>query len=151
MDRSHAERVLELSSLLERVAGRCETEFGAEVVRSLEPSFERALVSQRLEQTAEALGLILRADVPVYANARDVRESARNAMKGSMLAGENLFRVSETLGAFSRIGRYLQSNRELAPSLWQIAETLPCLSELQAKIEESVSPEGDVLDSASAE
>ncbi|MEO7453611.1 MAG: endonuclease MutS2 [Fimbriimonadales bacterium] len=151
MDRSHAERVLDLPKLLERVAERCETEFGAEVVRDLQPSFDREVIAYRLRTTGEAVDLILRGDMPVYANARDVREPVRNAAKGSVLPGDSLFRIAETLGAFSRLGKYLQINRELAPTLWQLAESLPFLGDLQTKIESSVSPEGDVLDSASPE
>src|SRR5687767_13259901 len=134
MERSHAERVLELPRLLDRVASRCETEFGAEVVRILQPTFDRVWLEQRLSATAEALELVLRGEIPVYANARDVRDAVLNASKGSLLPGETLFRISETLGAFSRIGKYLQSNREMAPSLWRVAEALPFLGEIQAKI-----------------
>ena len=151
MDRSHAERVLELPRLLDRVASRCETEFGADFVRSLQPFFEPEAIRRRLSQTAEALDLVLRGDIPVYANARDVRDSVLNAAKGSMLPGDTLYRVGETVGALSRLRKYLQSNRETARSLWQLAEALPFLTELQTRIEASLSPEGEVLDSASPE
>jgi DNA mismatch repair protein MutS2 len=150
MNRSHAERVLELPRLLDRVASRCETEFGADFVRSLQPFFEPDAIRHRLTQTAEALDLVLRGDIPVYANARDVREPVLNAAKGSTLPGDTLFRVGETVGALSRLRKYLQSNREAARSLWELAEALPFLTELQARIDASLSPEGEVLDSASS-
>lgn len=151
MERSHAERVLDLPRLLERVAGRCETEFGAEVVRALTPSFDRTIIEQRIARTAEALTLVMAAQTPVYANARDVRNLIRDATKGAMLPGETLFRTSETLGALARVRRWLQSEKDDVPNLWRIGEALPFLTELQKRIEESISPEGEVLDGASAD
>lgn len=149
MERSHAERVLELPRLLERVAGRCETEFGAKVVRSLEPTFDRDLIEQRIARTSEALTLVMAAQIPVYANARDVRGLIRDAFKGAILPGDTIFRTSETLGALARVRRWLQAEKEKVPNLWRIGEALPFLTELQRRIEESVSPEGEVLDGAS--
>ena len=151
MERSHAEKVLELPRLLAQVASRCDTEFGREVVLSLQPSFDRVLIEQRIKRTDEAVALVLAGDIPVYANARDVREPVRNAAKGSLLPGDTIFRVAETLGAMSRLGKWLQSHREKAPTLWLIGERIPFLSGLQKTIEESVAPDGSVLDGASAE
>ncbi|MDQ2985877.1 MAG: endonuclease MutS2 [Armatimonadota bacterium] len=151
MDRTHAQRVLELNRLLERVAARCQTEIGAEVLLSIEPTFDRILIEKRIGRTAEARELISLGDLPVYGNARDVRAQVRNAAKGSMLAGDTIFRTSETLGALARVRKWMQNERENAPLLWRLAETLPFLADLQRRIESSVSPEGDVLDSASPE
>jgi len=151
MERSHAERVLELPRLLERVAARCETEFGADLILELSPSFDPVLIRSRIAKTSEALALVMAAQIPVYGNARDVRISIRDAAKGAMLSGETIFRTSETLGALSRVRRWLQSAKDDAPSMWQVGEGLPFLTELQGRIESSVSPEGEVLDSASPE
>jgi DNA mismatch repair protein MutS2 len=151
MDRSHAERILELPRLLERVASRCQTEFGRECILGLSPSYEKPTIDFRLKRTEEALALVLQGDIPVYANARDVREAVLNASKGQMLPGEILFRVAETLSALSRLGRFLQINHDRAPLLWSSGQLIPFLNDLQAAIESTVTPDGDVLDSASQE
>src|SRR5688572_20234399 len=112
MERTHAERILELPRLLDRVAMRCETAFGAEFSRDLVPSFDAHAIRHRMTVTAEALELILRGDLPVYANARDVGQQVLNAAKGATLTGETLFRVGETVGALGRLRKYVQLDRK---------------------------------------
>jgi DNA mismatch repair protein MutS2 len=133
------------------VAERCDTEFGAAAVRSLVPTFDGPVIERRIALTSEALALVMTAQIPVYSNARDVRATIRNSAKGAMLAGDVIFRTAETIGALARVRRWLQAEKDDVPNLWRIGEALPFLTELQKRIEESVSPEGDVLDGASAD
>jgi DNA mismatch repair protein MutS2 len=121
------------------------------MIRELQVSFDRELIEQRLRRTDEAMQLVLKGELPVYANARDVGEAVRNAAKGSLLPGDTIFRVAESLGAFGRLKKWLQPQRETVPTLWVFGDSLPYLSELQTRIEQTVSPEGDILESASPE
>lgn len=148
-ERSHAERVLELDRVLEMVGERCSTSLGMEFARGLRPSFERERVAKLVAQTEEAFRLSKSSEPPVYSGARDVRAFVASAGKGSWIPGDEIFRVGETIEAMNGLRRYLAGKREEVREMWSIAERLPYLAELQKELHSSISPEGEVLDSAS--
>ncbi|MCH8273461.1 MAG: endonuclease MutS2 [Armatimonadetes bacterium] len=148
-ERPHAERVLELPLVLALVAERCRTTLGSEAVLELRPTFDPALIEQRVSQTAEATEITANEEPPEYGATRDVREPVAAAEKGALLSGVDLFRVAETLGAMARLRAFLVSERERAPALWRVGENLAYITELQKALKEAVGPEGDVLSSAS--
>jgi DNA mismatch repair protein MutS2 len=146
---SHAELALELPRVVERAAAECETEVGREEMLALRPSYFPDVISMRVRQAIEAMALLGRGTAPTYSNVRDVRESVSAASKGSLLAGEMLFRVAESLGAMARLRQWLVAEKDAAPSLWPIAENLAYLPQLKASLDSAVGPDGEVLDSAS--
>lgn len=148
-ERSHAERALELDRVLEMVAERCSTSLGMEFARQLRPTFDRRRVEALVSQTVEALELLENAEPPIYSGARDVRISVDAAGKGSPIPSEEIFRVSETIEAINTLRKYLVGKREDAVEMWGIAKKLPYLPDLQKELHSSISPEGEVLDSAS--
>ena len=147
-ERTHAERALELQRLLDTVAKHCATKFGSDILRSLHPSFDRQVVLKRLTRTQEALQLLAAGDQPSYANARDVQSEVTVAAKGSTLPEETLFRVSETLGAFFRVRKWVESGE--TKELRVLSMQIPVLLELAKNIEQTIAPSGEVLDGASA-
>lgn len=148
--RTHAEVVLELDRVLALAAANCSTPLGAEFLIATSPIYGRDVVERRVSQTSEALELLRDSEPPIYSNARDVKAAVGSAGKGSTIPGEEIFRVGETLDAMMRLRKYLVGRREDTPELARISEQLPYLPELQAELHASVSPEGEVLDSASS-
>ncbi len=148
---SHSERVLELGRVLEIVAQRCQTPLGMEVVRARKPSFQKEVLLHRLKETEEARALWAQGKVPDFATARDVRSSIEVAGKGATLSGEEIFRIGETLGAMARLRSFFLPHQNAYPTLWVSVKTLPYLPDLQRAIEQSVAPNGSVLDGASEE
>ncbi len=147
---THAETALELPQVIDLVAAFCETDLGAAELRDTRPSFDRALISPRLQQTGEAVHVLELGETPVYSNARDVGHAVAFAGKGSALPGTELYRVAETLGAMARLRKHVAASRENAPGLWTIAQRLAYLPKLKEEIETAIGPDGDVLDGASA-
>ncbi len=148
---SHAERVLELPAVLEFIAERCATVLGNEKSFFLEPTYDFDLIRSRIQQTKEALDIYCSNDLPEIGSARDVRAQVASAGKGMTLPGTELFRVSETLGAMSRLSRFLKKFKTSAPTLSHFCEQIPGLDNLQKELNESVNFDGEVLDTASAE
>ncbi len=147
--RSHSERVLELDRVMEMVAERCSTSLGVSLISALKPSFDAEVVRVRIAQTEQALSLLRNGEPPAYGGAKDVRDAVSQAGKGSTMPGEEIFRVAETLDAMNRLRKYLNGKREESNELWRIAESMPYLPELHRDLVESVTYEGEVLDSAS--
>jgi DNA mismatch repair protein MutS2 len=65
-----------------------------------------------------------------------------------MLTGDTIFRVSETLGAFLRLRKWIDVER--VPALRILSTRLPLLNELTRQIESAVLASGEVVDAASA-
>ncbi|HET6645195.1 MAG TPA: hypothetical protein VFG65_06830, partial [Fimbriimonadales bacterium] len=146
--RSPAEGALELPRVLEEVSRHCDTQLGADATLELQPSFDNDLVSKGVKRTAEALELYNGGEIPVYSNATDVRAAVEAAEKMSSLAGEDLFRIGETLGGMARLRAALVKAKYRARELWGLGENLAYLPRLQDEIEAAIHPDGEVDDSA---
>lgn len=148
---SHTAKVLEFDKVLEMVRDRCRTTLGEDRAATLEPSFEFSTIEIRLKQTNEAMEMTRQSLPPEIGGTRDVRHPVTLASKGSSISGEELFRTHESLECMASLRRYLMQLKQVGPSLWMFGDQLPYLSDLAERIARSVSPDGDVLDSASDE
>jgi DNA mismatch repair protein MutS2 len=142
---------LEFPKILERLAR--EAAFGAskELALALRPSDQPAEVRRRLALTTEARRLLdVRPDVGVR-GARDVRPHVAAALRGATLAPWELREVLVTVQASGHLGRVIRHLDESYPLLKALGADLPSRPALEGRIEESISEEGEVLDSASPE
>ena len=105
---------------------------------------------RRLAYTTEARRLLdLRPDVGVR-GAHDIRPQVAAAERGAMLSPENLLDVLATARSSAYLGRTdAPSGRGLAPARQRSPRDLPERPQLEARIGESISEDGAVLDSAS--
>ncbi|MFC2039547.1 endonuclease MutS2, partial [Chloroflexota bacterium] len=108
------------------------------------------LVSQSLTQSREArLLLSLRPSFSI-GGVVDVREVARTAAAGRILETRDLIDVQDTLEAMRNLRVNLERIRDQIPSLWNLAERILPLPDLQDRITRCIAPNGELLDSASA-
>jgi DNA mismatch repair protein MutS2 len=142
---------LEYPKIIERLAR--ETAFSASraLAQQLEPSGDPDEVRRRLALTSEARrAMDLRPDLGVR-GARDVRPHVTAAERGAMLGPAELIEVLVTLRASAYVAKTIQRLDETFPLLTALAVDLPSRPGLEARIAESISEEGEVLDSASPE
>ncbi len=140
---------LEYPKILERLAR--EAAFSASKTLALEllPSADAAEVRRRLALTTEARRLMdLRPDVGVR-GARDVRQHVGAAERGAMLTPGELNEVLVTLRASSFVAKIVGKLDDSFPLLKELMRDMPSRPALEASIGESISEEGEVLDSAS--
>lgn len=140
---------LEYPKIIERLAA--ETAFSASraLALALEPSNEYSIAQKRQDFTAEARSLlVLRPDAGVR-GARDVRPQTRAAERGKTLSPSELLDVVATLRSSSYVYRLITRLEDGFPLLKELAGDLPQRPQLEARIGEAISEEGDVLDSAS--
>jgi len=144
-------RVLEYYKVLDRLANYTSFSAGHELVMELRPVTDRDEVQKRLDITAEARDLLeLRPDATL-GGAREIRGAVKAAAIGRAL----------DVGSYLEIVSTLQSSRTLRRTilkaggngslfyLSQIAQGLVDLPELEGEIEQTIAPDGTVLDSAS--
>lgn len=147
----HALRVLEFDAIRELLAGRCETAFGKERARALEPAFEPEEVWERLAATREAFSLLEGATPPSLGAVHDERAAVVRASKGGTLDGEVLYRIGAALTAMRSMRAFLIPRRDTAPRLADLALSLPESRALEEKLSSSLESDGTLRDEASPE
>jgi DNA mismatch repair protein MutS2 len=148
---AHTFKVLEYDRVLERLAGLTATSLGRAAALELAPSPHADIVRNRLQETREAVALLDKdAGIPL-GGIRDVRDQVERAAKDFTLTPLELLDVASTLTASRRIKATLGKNAEDRPLLYDIANRLPAIPGLDAKIAEAISESSEVRDSASPE
>ncbi|MDA8346744.1 MAG: endonuclease MutS2 [Thermaerobacter sp.] len=143
-------RLLELSAVLERLAGRCDTALGKERALELAPEEDALRVTWRLLRTDEARRLLSRLGGVPIGGVRDLRQILDRVERGGSLLAAELAQVEQSLSAMRRTRIALLAGREDWPALAEDAELLCDLPALEERLARSIGPEG-VLDDASAE
>jgi DNA mismatch repair protein MutS2 len=148
---SSALGVLELPTVLERLARATATSRGAELARSLVPSPDAAEVASRHSLTAEAIALLDAAAEPQLVGIGDVRADAAGAARGSMLGPAALRDVAATIAGGLAARSALEAQPEVAPRLGELAAPIePGLWRLAEAIGKAVEDDGsDLRDTAS--
>ncbi len=142
---------LEYPKILERLVGEASFSASKALARDLLPSADADEVRRRIAYTTEARRLLeIRPDIGVR-GARDVRPHASAAERGAVLSPAELIDILITLRASAHVGRTITRVDESYPLLKALAEDLPARPQLEGRIAECISEDGDVLDSASPE
>ena len=140
---------LEYPKILDRLAREAAFSASKALALALRPSERLNDVRRLLALTTEARRLMeLRPDIGVR-GARDVRPHAAAALRGTMLSPAELRDVLVTLRASGYLSRAIGRLDDSFPLLKALAVDLPARPALEGRIEESISEDGDVLDSAS--
>jgi DNA mismatch repair protein MutS2 len=140
---------IEFAAVLDLVAAFAAGEGGAERVRQLRPSADLAWVAAELALVEEVTALYRRGDrieaEPVPELAQSLK---RLRVEGSVLDAAEVAAIAQLLRAAHRVREELQRVRESAPMAGALAVTLPS-RDIDRRLERSVGPDGQVLDSAS--
>lgn len=146
MDARSAE-LLELPLVRERLAAGAAFAPSRRLALALEPSADPIVVARRLDETDEARWLLsVRPDVGI-GGAHDIAPIVGRASRGGRLDPGELWAVAETLAATARLADALRElERPLLHGLYRDLDTLPGL---RSRLEASVDPAGEVLDTAS--
>jgi DNA mismatch repair protein MutS2 len=145
---------LELPAILDRLAGLCRFSVAAERAREIGPSGDVKQVRYLLDVTQEAVNLMTDHPDISIGGARDVRELAGRAEKGGRLQPADLLLVHDMVTAARHLRRSFLRLPEVDsrfPNLLEFVGHVADLPDLEADIGRSISPRGDVLDSASEE
>jgi DNA mismatch repair protein MutS2 len=147
----HTLRVLEYQKVLDKLAAHTSNRMGREAALALAPTAYPEIVTRRLQETREARGVLNRESGMPLGGIHDIREAAERAAIDFRLTPHELLDVAQTLGAARRLRAYLLKKSEDYPLLAEIAGNLPLLPVIEQRVEESISDNAEVRDSATPE
>jgi DNA mismatch repair protein MutS2 len=154
LERSSVLTKLEFPAIRERLAGLCRFSVSAERAHEIGPTGDAKTVAYLLDVTQEAVDLVTNFPDITIGGARDVRELAEKAEKGGRLQPGELLLVHDMVVAARSLRRSLFRLPEVESrfrNLHEFTTHVADMPELEADIGRSISPRGDVLDSASDE
>ena len=141
---------LEYPKIMEKVAREAAFSASKELVLELQPTPNLEEARRRLAYTTEAYQLIeLRSDAGVQA-AHDIRAHVLRAAREGVLNPQDLLEVLTTIQSAIHVARLTERlDSETFPLLHQLGSDIPQRPHLARRIEETISQEGEVLDTAS--
>ncbi len=141
---------LEYPKILERVAKEAAFSASKERVRELQPTPNIEEARRRLAYTTEAYQLIeLRADAGVQ-GAHDIRPHLERAAREGVLSPGDMLEVLATVQSAMYVARMIEKlDEETFPLLRELGADIPQRPHIARRIEETISEEGEVLDTAS--
>jgi DNA mismatch repair protein MutS2 len=146
MDRRSWE-LLEYPAVRARLAAYAAFGPSRRLVEALEPSADPVVVARGLDETDEARAFLAeRPDVGI-GGARDIEGAVNRAARGGRLDPMELVSIMDTLVAAGRLGDALRPVER--PLLHELGRSISPLPTLRARLETSIDPAGEILDSAS--
>ncbi|OGN98994.1 MAG: hypothetical protein A2Y89_00190 [Chloroflexi bacterium RBG_13_51_18] len=141
--------MLEFPHIREILADYTSFSASRELALNLQPLQDYDRISQLLQQTAEARQLLTLDKGFSIGSAHDIRAKVRLAALEGILDPISLVEVQQTLAALHDLRRYLKSISEDFPLLWNIAQDVVELHQIEKDIGACLDPAGEVLDTAS--
>ena len=147
MTDARSQELLEFPLIRARLAAH--TAFGPSrrLAEALAPSSEPLVVRRLLDETDEASDLLARRPDLGVGGAHDISTVVLRARRGGRLAGTELLEVLETLISAGRLSDALRDERP--PRLHELGRSIKSLPQLRARLEGSLDPQGELLDTAS--
>ena len=142
---------LEYPKILAKVAREAAFSASKDLVEALEPTPNLDEARRRLAYTTEASRLIdLYADAGI-GGAHDIRALLARAARDGVLAPADMVEIMETVRSTLSVARLLDRvDTNAFPLLHMLGGDMPLRPQIVRRIEETVSEEGEVLDSASS-
>jgi DNA mismatch repair protein MutS2 len=143
-------QTLEYPKILAKIAGEAAFSASKDLVMALEPTPDLEEARRRLAYTTEASRLIdLSADAGVR-GAHDVRSLLARAARDGVLLPSDLVEVLETVRSSLYVAQLLTKlDAETFPLLHSLGSDIPQRPRIAHRIEETVSEDGEILDTAS--
>ena len=145
-------RVLEFYKIKEKLRKYAVTSGGKELVDKLAPYSSAYEVREALEESREALELLIKKGKPPFEGLHDVREGIERAKKGGCLNPAQLLYIGTMLRCTSRIQEYLtrKEEEESFLKLEDLAYILTPIKNLENEIENAIVSEEEISDRASS-
>ena len=142
--------ILEFPRIREILAGFTSFSASHELAIKLQPLSDYEQVSLLLTQSAEARHLLSVEPDFSIGGVVDIREAVKMAALGKVLEPRSLLEIQGTIAAVCQLrGRLRKLAKEL-PLLWNIAEGIVELRQVEKDIGSRFAPSGELLDSASS-
>lgn len=144
-------RVLEFNKIKEKIKKYARTNAGKAKIDELEPYDNLYEINNRLEETNEALEILISKGNPPLEGLLDTHEGIERAKKGGTLTPEQLLRVGGMLRASRNMKEFFKREEveKAYPRLEDLAYILIPIKPLEDDIERSIVSEDEISDKAS--
>lgn len=142
-------RVLEFDKILQKIENYAGSARGKELVRELKPSTDFSWIKDALQETTEAVRLLVEGERIPLGGIFDIRSSVKRAALGGILAPAELLEIGSTMRASRLMREYIGSHQESVEILADWGLRLGSFGWIERELERCIGPEGEILDSAS--
>jgi DNA mismatch repair protein MutS2 len=144
-------RVLEYGKIIESLSQLAGSERARAVIFDLKPSQDQATVLEGLDETSEAVTLIVHKGPLPMGNLYDIDDQLALAQKGGSLTMRQLLRVLYNMSVTRSVVNYLKGDLPPLPILKGMAEVLEVFRDLEEDIDRCIISEEEMSDHASTE
>lgn len=144
-------RVLEYEKIIEMLSTRTQSSSGKEMCLELKPSNNLLEVRERLDETKEAMEIVLRWGSLPLDGIKNIKESIRKSKIGFTLTPAELLGVCDILRCSRRLRAFMKegTKSELYPIIYEIVDSLIQIKPLEEEIENAIVGENEISDKAS--
>ena len=145
-------RILEFNKIKDKIKKYARTNAGKEKVAKLTPYDNVYEINNKLDETNEALEVILDKGNPPLEGLFDIHEGVERARKGGTLTPEQLLKIGSTLRAARNMKEFFKREdfEKAYERLEDLAYILTPVKNLEDDIERSIVSEEEISDKASA-
>jgi DNA mismatch repair protein MutS2 len=141
--------LLEFPKVRELLAGYTSFEVSHDLALQIAPSNDASAIARLLEQSAQARRLLDEDPSFVIGQLADIREPVKMAARGKVLDPLVLLDIQQMLATMRVLRRALSRHTAGFPRLWEVASAITEMAEIEKDVARCISPNGDILDSAS--
>lgn len=138
--------VLGFGRIREILSDLSSTEPGRDLASRIEPGYDRADVSRRLDRLAEVMAL---PEEPPFEGIRDIRLLLDQLRVHGLLTARELALVARVCAGLDRCRAFLRRHRNRLGSTWGVAGSIAAPDGLEQAIGAAIDETGEVRDSAS--
>lgn len=142
---------LEYHRIIERLTNLCSVALGKEIAAGLRPSYCLEEINLWQSETTEAKDILRFFPNFSLGGIRDIRAFLRKAQVGGIVEPGEFLQVLDTLEGARRIRAFFDEEGEKYTLLSVYANSITPLPGLEQRIKKTVTPEGEVSDTASEE
>jgi DNA mismatch repair protein MutS2 len=144
---ARSQTLLEFPLIRARVAGYAAFAPSRRLAEQMDPSSDAVIVKRLLDETDEARELVSRRPDAGIGGARDIGQLVLRARRRGRLSGSELLEILNTIVAGGRLADILREERQ--PLVHELGRSIRPVPQLRARLENSLDPAGELLDSAS--
>ena len=144
-------RVLEYNKITDMLISQAVSEPGRAMTSKIMPLTDIRDIRERLNETTEAVNIMLVKGNPPLGAFYDIRGILGRARKGGTLTMRQLLMAAYNMGSAGAMASYLAGDRDDYPALCAIGEVIAVHRSLQSEIERCIISEDEMADNASSE
>lgn len=142
-------KTLEYNKIIDKLTTHALTTTGRELCETLEPSWDYNEISEKLNETQEALNIILRYETPQFSGIHDIRTAIKRAEISSTLTAEELLNIADTLRGSKKLKTLADNLDENFPLLSEYFNALYQNTGIETAIYQAIDNTDHISDHAS--